>query len=96
MIKTFKDKITEALFDGINNKQTRRIPRELHHAIQEKLDYLNYASSLEDLRFPPSNRLEALTGNLKDYYSIRINQQWRIIFNWQAGFADNVQVIDYH
>ena len=63
---------------------------------KRKLEALNAASRLEDLKSPPSNRLEKLKGNLKEFYSIRVNDQWRIIFQWRAGDASEVRIIDYH
>lgn len=63
---------------------------------KRKLDMLDYAVSLNDLLAPPSNRLEALKGNLNGYYSIRINDQWRIVFKWENGKATNVNIVDYH
>ena len=63
---------------------------------KRKLEALNAASRLEDLKSPPSNRLEKLMGNLKEFYSIRVNDQWRIIFQWRAGDASEVRIIDYH
>ena len=63
---------------------------------RRKLRMINNSQDLTDLRIPPSNRLEKLSGNLKEYYSIRINNQWRIIFNWESGNASNVEIVDYH
>lgn len=69
---------------------------EIQNIGRRKLSMINNAVNLADLRIPPANRLEKLSGNLKDFYSIRINDQWHIIFNWMAGNADEVEIIDYH
>lgn len=92
MIKTFGDKDTEALFDG---KRVRRFVR-LENPARRKLDYLDAAVVLEDLRAPPGNRLEALKGNRLGQYSIRVNDQFRICFSWHNGHAYDVEIVDYH
>lgn len=93
MIQSFGDKRTRALYDG---DKPRGFPPELARAAIIRLEQLNYIVSVEALRIPPSNRLEKLGGKGKDFWSIRINKQWRVIFKWtEAGPAD-VQVIDYH
>ncbi len=84
------------MFNGLRSKASRKFPVELHHAAQIRLSYLHYAASLQDLMAPPSNQLESLKGNFKGFYSIRINKQWRIIFRWKDGQAEEVQIIDYH
>lgn len=96
MIKGFKNKCAEDLHNGINSKAARKLPRYLHELAGEKLDILEAARELEDLRVPPGNRLEKLKGNLKDKYSLRINDQWRIVFAWSGGDAEEVEIIDYH
>ena len=96
MIVSFGDKTTENIFHGISNKKTRRYPQDITRIIERKLDFINGAFELIDLRSPPGNRLEKLKGNLKDYHSIRINDQFRIIFKWLAHDATEVQIIDYH
>lgn len=96
MIQTFGDKRTEDLFQGISSRETRKFPADLIKVAVRKLDMLNAAYQLEDLRSPPGNRLEALRGDLKGFYSIRINDQWRIIFQWQNGNALAVKIVDYH
>lgn len=96
MIQTFGDKRTENLFQGISCRETRKFPADLIKVAVRKLDMLNAAYQLEDLRSPPGNRLEALKGDLKGFYSIRINDQWRIIFQWQNGNAFAVKIVDYH
>lgn len=93
-IRSFEEKELEAFF------KFGKIPRKkswsrFRSVVQRKLDMLNYSEKLEDLRSPPANRLESLSGKLKGYYSIRINDQWRIVFKWDTQPYD-VQVIDYH
>ena len=92
MIRSFGDKETEALFADRFVRQFQGIARRA----KRKLEAVNSASRLEDLKVPPSNRLEKLTGDLKDFHSIRVNDQWRVIFKWSAGEARKVQIIDYH
>jgi proteic killer suppression protein len=92
MIRSFGDKATEALFHDEIVRQFQGIARPA----KRKLEALNAASRLEDLMIPPANRLEKLKGKLKDYYSVRINQQWRVIFKWIAGEPHDVRIIDYH
>ena len=96
MIRSFGDKRTEDLFHGKNTSQARRIATNIRRTAARKLDLINAAVVLDDLRSPPGNRLEALSGDLKDMHSIRINDQWRIIFTWSDSGAEDVQVIDYH
>ena len=96
MINSFGNKTTENIFNGISNKKTRSLPNEIIGIIQRKLDYINAAVELNDLKVPPAIRLEKLKGNLKEYHSIRINDQFRIIFIWESMGTSEVQVIDYH
>lgn len=96
MIQTFGDKRTEDLFQGISSRETRKFPADLIKVAVRKLDMLNAAYQLEDLRSPPGNRLESLKGDLKGFYSIRINDQWQIIFQWQNGNVLAVKIVDYH
>jgi len=96
MIASFGDKRTEDLYHGLRTSRVRRIPREVWRAACRKLDTIEYAHVLEDLRVPPGNRLEALRGDLRGYHSIRINDQWQIIFQWKASAAHNVSITDYH
>ena len=72
------------------------MPNEIQNIGRRKLRMLNNSIDISDLRIPPANRLEKLSGNLKEFYSIRINDQWRIIFKWNAGNAFEVEIIDYH
>lgn len=92
MIRSFGDKQTETLFQDQAVRQFRDIARRA----KRKLEAVHAASRLDDLMVPPSNRLEKLKGNLKDFYSIRINDQWRVVFRWSDGDAYEVRVVDYH
>jgi len=96
MILSFGDRSTEDLFHGRNTRNSRRIATSIRTTAIRKLDLLNAASILEDLRVPPGNRLEALKGDYKGMHSIRINQQWRLIFEWTDGGAESVHIINYH
>jgi len=93
MIKSFGNKETEKIWSGIRSK---KLPQEIQQIGRRKLRMLNNSQDLQDLRTPPSNRLEKLNGKLQDYNSIRINNQWRIMFIWDNGNAFEVQIIDYH
>ena len=93
MIASFRDSATEQVWNGI---RVKKWPTEIQQIGRRKLRMLNSSFSLQDLRIPPSNRLEKLAGKLKEHHSIRINDQWRIIFRWQAGNAYDVEIIDYH
>lgn len=93
MIKTFGNRITERIWKGEYN---RAFSIEIQEAARRKLRMLNSSTDIIDLRVPPSNKLEKLKGNLKEYYSIRVNNQWRIIFKWQNNNAYLVELIDYH
>ena len=95
MIISFRGQLAEDLFFDRKTGVTRRFPADMTEIAQRKLQYLNSAQRLLDLRAPPGNRLEALKGNLAGYHSIRINQQWRIVFRWDDG-AREVQIVDYH
>ena len=92
MIKSFGDKQTEALSGDRFVREFQGIAR----SAKRKLEMLNAASRLDDLLVPPSNRLEKLQGSLREFYSIRINDQWRIVFKWMDGHAHEVEVTDYH
>ncbi len=93
MILTFGDKNTELIWQGL---RVKNLPLEIQNIGRRKLRMLNNSQSINDLRIPPSNRLEKLGGNLDGYYSIRVNDQWRIIFRWIEGQSVEVQIIDYH
>lgn len=96
VITSFGDQATSDLFHGHASSRSRRIPADIHEVALRKLDMLNAAESLDDLRHPPGNRLEALRGALQGFYSIRINSQWRVVFRWQPPNARDVQILDYH
>ncbi len=96
MIVSFGDRATEALYHGRPNKQARRFPSTIVRVALRKLDMLNAARELRDLREPPGNRLELLKGDLAGFYSIRINNQWRIIFHWSDNNAADVSITNYH
>ena len=96
MIISFGDEATADLYHGRRTKRVRKLPQDILHRALVRLDVLNTAHSLIDLRSPPGNRLEALGSNWAGFYSIRINQQWRIVFRWEDGNAYDVQIIDYH
>ncbi len=92
MIRSFGDKLTEALFRDEVVRQFQAFARPA----KRKLEAISAAGRLEDLKVPPANRLEKLKGRLKDFYSIRINDQWRVIFRWIDGEAYDVRIADYH
>lgn len=94
MIGSIKDKMTQDIFDGVNSRYSRRLSLELHDKARRLLDQLNAVSLIDDLRIPPSNKLEKKQGELKDYWALWINKQWRIIFQWDNGYAYYVQIID--
>lgn len=96
MIRSFKDKRTEHLYHGYSGNRVGRLSAELRIGALNKLDMIQAAIELTDLRSPPGNRFEALAGDLKGWYSIRDNDQWRIIFRWKDRSAYDVQLIDYH
>lgn len=96
MIVSFADAATEALYHGSVDRPARRFPRDIVPAALRKLDMLNAAVQLIDLRVPPGNRLEALRGDLAGYHSIRVNDQWRLVFRWTEQGPAAVQLTDYH
>ena len=93
MIISFGNSQTEKVWNGIRVKS---LPVEIQNIGRRKLRMLNNSVDIADLRIPPSNRLEKLSGKAKEFYSIRINDQWRIIFKWNEGNASDVQILDYH
>lgn len=93
MITSFGNKETKKIWQG---ERIRGLSVEIQEMARRKLRMLNNSQNLTDLTIPPSNRLEKQKGNLRDFYSIRINDQWRIIFKWQHGNSDEVKIIDYH
>ena len=96
MIVSFGDRATEDLYHGRPTARSRRFPREVVDAALVKMDSLNGAASTLDLRSPPRNRLEALKGDLRGWHSIRVNDQWRLIFRWQGNDVHKVRLTDYH
>lgn len=93
MIVSFGNSETENIWEGL---RVKKIPNEIQNIGRRKLRMLHNSLNLTDLRIPPANRLEKLSGKRKEFYSIRINDQWRIIFKWKAGNATDVEIIDYH
>ena len=97
MIESFHDRASEDIFNGVNSKAARKAcPANLWKIATRKLDQLDSVQSLEELKVPPGNRLEALAGNRKGQYSIRINEQYRICFVWGESGPSDVEVTDYH
>jgi proteic killer suppression protein len=93
MIRSIRDRETQKIWTG---EVSRRLPRDIQDLALRKLRLINAASRLDDLKIPPGNRLEALSGDRRGQHSIRINQQWRICFRWIDGEAEDVEVCDYH
>jgi toxin HigB-1 len=93
MIVSFGSKETRKIWEG---ERIKNLTTDLQEIARRKLRMLNNSQNIIDLQVPPSNRLEKLKGNQKEYYSIRINDQWRIIFKWDKGNASNVEILDYH
>lgn len=92
MIISFGSKETEQIWEG---ERVKKLPLTVQEVGRRKLRMIHNAADLADLRIPPANRLEKLAGNLKSFYSIRINDQWRVIFKWAAGNASEVEIVDY-
>ena len=93
MIESFGDSQTEKIYRGL---RVRRLPGDIQERARRKLRMINQARIVQDLQIPPGNRLEQLSGNLSGFWSIRINQQWRIIFRWEEGQKHLVEIVDYH
>ena len=93
MIVSFGSKETEKIWNG---EWLKKMPNEIQEIGRRKLRMLNNSQNIADLKIPPSNKLEKLGGPLKEFYSIRINDQWRIIFKWNNGNASEVKIFDYH
>ena len=93
MIRSFADKETERVWNGL---RSHKLPPDIQDTALRKLRLIGAARRLEDLRIPPGNRLEALSGNRRGQHSIRINGQWRICFRWKDGEAEDVEICDYH
>jgi proteic killer suppression protein len=93
VIKTFKDAETQKIYQ---RERSRKLPSDIQQVALRKLRMINNAINIHDLRVPPANRLEKLSGDRERQYSIRINNQWRICFDWKSGDAFNVEITDYH
>ena len=93
MIETFGDFETEKIYSG---RRSRKLPDDIQIRVRRKLRMINQAGNLQDLRIPPANRLEKLKGDWRGFWSIRVNQQWRIVFKWSDGHASEVSITDYH
>tara|TARA_R110001592_G_scaffold230011_1_gene486729 strand:- start:1233 stop:1514 length:282 start_codon:yes stop_codon:yes gene_type:complete len=93
MIKSFGNKETEKVWNG---QRSKKLPNDIQEIARRKLRMLDNSQDIQDLRIPPSNRLEKLGGKLNDFHSIRVNNQWRIIFIWDNGNAFETEIIDYH
>lgn len=96
MIASFGDRGTADLYHGRPTARARRIPPDVADAALRKLDVIEAALNLDDLRSPPGNRLEALQGNLAGWHSVRVNARWRLIFCWEEDAAHDVMLVDYH
>ncbi len=96
MIESFGNRLAEDLCYDKVSRTTRKFPNELRRVARRKLLYLHDAAELKDLRVPPGNRLVPLKGNFAGYRSIRINDQWRVVFVWNSGSPEKVQILDYH
>lgn len=93
MIKSFSGKVTAAIFLG---QFVRRLPQDIQAIARRKLKLIDATGRIEELRIPPGNRLELLSGDRTGQWSIRINEQWRICFKWENGHAEDVEIVDYH
>jgi proteic killer suppression protein len=93
VIRTFGDRDTQAVFQG---EFVKRLDRRMQQRAREKLKYLDSAADLRDLMIPPSNQLESIKGDRQGQYSIRVNKQWRVCFEWKDGDAFDVEIVDYH
>jgi len=93
MILSFGSKETEKIWNGI---RVSKLPNEIQEIARRKLRMINNSQNIGDLRIPPSNHLEKLSGSLKDFYYIRINDQWRVIFKWNDNISSEVKIVDYH
>ena len=96
MIVSFGDRATEDLYHNRPTSRARRFPHDVIASTLVKLDMLNAASTVLDLRSPPGNRLEALKGDVEGFHSIRVNDQWRVVFRWESNNAHDVRLMDYH
>lgn len=96
VIRTFADDTTRDIWNGVNSKSARRIPRDVWAVVQRKLDQVDAVTRLEDLRVPPGNRLHALAGDLRGRHAIRVNDQYRLVFRFEGPDAFDVACTDYH
>jgi len=96
VIVTFADAATADIYHGVNSARARRFPADVAKRAIRKLDMVNAAAILDDLKVPPGNNLEALAGDLAGHHSIRVNGQWRIVFKWKDNAAHEVRLVDYH
>jgi toxin HigB-1 len=96
VIRSFGNRLAEDVYDDRRAAAARRLPPDVFPAARRKLLYLHDAEELRDLRVPPGNRLEALKGDRKGWFSIRVNDQWRVLFRWREGHAFDVSIVDYH
>ncbi len=96
MIRNFKSKLAQDVYDGTKSRYARKLPVSMHTKAGRLLDQLNAITKVETLRVPPSNKLRKLTGDLSGYWRIKIDKQWAIIFRWEKGNACDVDIIDYH
>ena len=95
MIRSFGDKATEQFYHGIKSKAARSVPADIRKRLRIRLDQIEFAETLDDLRVPPSNHLEILRGKLEGQHSIRVTKRWRVVFRWDNG-AHGVRLLDYH
>ena len=96
MIRTLADETTRDIWNGVNSKSARRIPRELWPVVRRKLDQIDAATRLDDLRVPPGNRLHALADDLRGFHAVRVNDQYRIVFRFEGADAFDVRFTDCH
>ncbi|HUE86540.1 MAG TPA: type II toxin-antitoxin system RelE/ParE family toxin [Vicinamibacterales bacterium] len=96
MIRTLADDTTCDIWNGVNSKAARRIPKDVWPIVQRKLDQIDAVTKLDDLRVPPGNRLQALAGDMKGWYAVRVNDQYRIVFRFVGADALDVRCTDYH
>lgn len=96
MIRTIADDATRDIWNGVNSKAARRIPRDIWPVIRRKLDQIDAVTHVEDLKVPPGNRLHALSGDLAGYHAIRVSDQYRVVFRFEGPDAYDVRCTDYH
>ena len=96
VIRSFADQATEDIFHARNTRTARSIPRQLWPVVRRKLDYLQAATRVDQLRYPPGNRLEALRGKRRGFFSVRVNEQYRLTFRFEQGHSSEVRCEDYH